>query len=95
VITTGHVTAGTSAATLCVLPPGPCTVVITNTGTVTATVGAGTVSTLTTSTGTPVPAGGVLPFPLYPGEAPVPLQVITGTGTAVVGFLVTASSAVG
>lgn len=52
------VTVGGTAVVLGVVPPGPCSVVITNAGTVTMFVGAGT--SATTASGAPVPGPGVV-----------------------------------
>lgn len=89
-MTGGQVTAGTASTHLCSVPPGPCQVVLSNSGTVAAFVGFG--GTVTASDGFPVPSGGVAPFSGYPGGAGQQLSVVTASGSASVGWLVSSAS---
>ncbi len=86
-INPGQVTATTSPGALCAVPPGPCSVTLTNSGTTTAYVGLGTATTA--SNGFPVPSGGVIPaFEQYAGAGGGDLYVVTAAGSASVGFLI-------
>jgi hypothetical protein len=89
-ITSGAVTAGTAVATLCPVPPGPCTVLIANSGTA-STVYVGPGTNLTAQNGFPVQSGALAPtvIPVYPGSAGVTLSVFCSAGTASVAWLVT------
>lgn len=87
-----HTAVSGSATALCVLPPGPCTVVLSNVGTATAYVGPGGTA-VTTSNGFPVPSGSYpVVFPGYPGGAGAVLSCITTSGSASVGFIVSSAS---
>jgi hypothetical protein len=80
-----------AAVTLGAVPPGPCTVVVTNAGTATLYVGAvpaGGAGTVLTTSGTPVPASGVVTLPGYPGSSPVTLWGITSGGTVSAGVII-------
>lgn len=78
-----------SAVSLGMVPPGPCTVVITNAGATTLFVGAGpSGGTVSTSTGTPIPASAVVPLPGYPGSSAVSLYGITAGGTVTAGVFI-------
>lgn len=78
-----------AAVTLATVPPGPCTVVITNAGAVTLFVGADPAAgSVTTATGAPVPASGVVTLPGYPSSSPVTLWGITGGGTVTAGVFI-------
>jgi hypothetical protein len=90
-ISTGQVAASGSATSLCVVPPGPCTVILSNTGGATAYVGvAATGGTLTSSNGFPLPSGGYpVPLPGYAGAKGGTLSVVTaGTNSSTVGWIV-------
>lgn len=84
-ISTGQVSAGTAPATLCVIPPGLASVVVSNAGTVTAYVAAG--GTASSTNGIPVASGQALPvIGGYQTSLGVALSVVTAGGTAAVGF---------
>ena len=87
-ITSGQVGVRTTPAiTLVRIPPGPCTVALSNNGTQSVYVGMGTV---TTANGFPLPSGAVPPFvfPGYQGSPGGVMTAIVPAGTAVVGWLV-------
>ena len=84
----GNEAVSTAPVALCLVPSGPCSVTLTNAGTTTAYVGFGTATT--SSNGFPIPSGGVIPaFPQYPGAGDHQLYVVTESGSASVGFLIT------
>lgn len=90
-LTGGQVTAGTASALLGPgVPPGPCSVVLSNAGSVTVFVGFGTSATV--SDGFPVPSGQVAPFAGWQGSKGSPLSVVTSSGSAVTGWLVSTPS---
>jgi hypothetical protein len=75
------------------MPPGPCTVVVSNTGPVTVYVGAG--SAVTSGNGFPLASGAPpVAIPGYPGGGGSRLSVVTGAGTATstVGWIVSSAS---
>lgn len=77
-ITAGQVTLTGSAQEFVVVPPGPCTLIISNTGGAAVTVGTG--SNLTTGNGITIPNNAPpVAVPGYPGSAATQLYVI---GTA-------------
>ncbi len=89
-VATGQVSAGTAPAFFTV-GAGVSSTVVTNGGTVTAYLSAG--GTATTSNGVPVPSGGILP-PIqgYNGAPGVTYSVVTGGGTATIGYLVSTAA---
>ena len=89
-ISTGQVSVGTAPASLCRVPPGPCSVVITNLGTAAAYVGAGTA--VTSTNGMPVPSGIAVPFAGLMGNAGSPVSACTAAGSATLGFLISTST---
>lgn len=89
-ISTGQVSVGTASATLCRVPPGPCSVVITNAGTVTAYAGAGTA--VTSTNGMPIPSGIAVPFAGLMGDLGSPIAICTAAGSATLGFLISTST---
>jgi hypothetical protein len=93
VLNIGAGTAVSGSATLLhALPPGPCTVLLSNAGTATPVyVGLGTA--LTTSNGFAVPSG-VTPVvvPVYAGAGGSSLYAITAGGLATVGWVVSQPS---
>jgi len=89
--TTGQANAGTVAALMCVMPPGPCLVAINNVSSVTVYVGPGTA--LTATNGFPIAAGQAVAWNGYPAGGGGALNVIAASGTAnPVGFLVSGAS---
>lgn len=96
-ISIGQVTAsGGTYSALTTVPPGPCLVVLSSdpASTATAYVGItpGTGGTLTSSNALPLPAGGQVTFPGYPGGHGAALTVIAaGTLSATVGWLISRS----
>lgn len=77
-------TVTTAEAQLCVVPPGPCTVVITNANTTAADiVYIGTGAGVTASNGAPIPAGQSVPIIGYQGSAGGPIYAIGVASTAV------------
>ncbi len=90
IVTRAGVSVAGAAVTLGTVPPGPCTVVITNAGATTLFVGADTAAggSVTTTTGTPVPASGVVTLPGYPGSSPCTLWGITAGGTVTAGVFI-------
>jgi hypothetical protein len=91
-VSTGQVTAGSGSALLCIMPPGPCSVSVSNAGTAQVWVAAGSVAS--TGNGFPVPSGLVVTFTGYQGGGS-PLSVVTGAGSATaatVGFFVSSPS---
>lgn len=89
-LTSGQVTASGSASTLCLVPPGPCTVILANSGTATAWVGFLTGGgTQTASNSFPLSTSGYpVSFPGYAGGHGGTLSVITASGSTSVGFIV-------
>jgi hypothetical protein len=95
VISSGQATAGSATAVLTVLPPGPCTVVLSNIGPVTVYVGAVAGGSLSSANGFPIPSGAPpVAIPGYPGGGGSRLSVVTaaGTATSTVGWIVSSSS---
>jgi hypothetical protein len=94
VISAGQKGVGTTASTLLVIPPGPCSVTLYNSGTVTAWLGVGTQTTVTSSNGFPLPSGGYpVTFPGFPGGQGTPLQAVVSAGTiSSLGFILSAAS---
>ena len=81
VIVTSQVTVGGTAVPLATVPPGPCSVTVTNPSPSVLYVGAGT--SVTSSTGVPVPAGAAVPVPGFPASSSVRLWAVTlGGATA-------------
>ena len=78
-VSTGNAVAGSASAVLCIMPPGPCSVSVSNAGTAQVWIAAGSVAT--TASGFPVPSGQVVNFTGYQGGGS-PLSVVTGTGSA-------------
>lgn len=86
---TGQANVPTGGTIVCVVPPGPGEVVLSNGGTAVTYVGVG--ATVTTTGGVPIPSGGVLTFNLYQGSGGGTLRALTAGGSAALGFLVTTS----
>ena len=91
-ITSGQAQAGTASGLLCNIPPGPCTVILSNAGTA-ATVWAGMTGTVvagqgTASNGFPLPSGVPIAIPVYKGSSGGVLNCVTQSGTASVGWMV-------
>lgn len=83
-------TVTTQAAALCVIPPGPCTVTITNaSGTAADIVYIGTGSGVSSGTGAPVPAGQSVPIIGYQGSAGGELWAV-GIADTAVGVIISA-----
>jgi hypothetical protein len=80
-----------SEGPLCTVPPGPCTVIITN-GSVTAAdiVYVGTGSGVSASNGVPVPAGAVVPVPCLQGS-PGGVLYAVGVASTPVGVIISTS----
>jgi hypothetical protein len=93
VLVTGQVTAGTTSSALCQMPPGPCTLVVSNpSSSVIVYVGPGGTA-LTTGNGFPVPAGQSAAWAGYQGDKGAALNVIAASGTAnTVGFLISSAT---
>lgn len=89
-IDTAQYTINGTVATMGRVPPGPCSVTITNSGAVALFVGAGT--GVTTSTGAPVPGPGVVTLPGFPGSSGVNLWGITSGGTVTAGVFISNGS---
>ena len=92
-IVTGQLSATSSAATLCTVPPGPCLVVLNSGGSSTgvAFVGVkpGSGEALKTTNGVPLNVGQTFTFATYAGSTGTTLQAICSSGkTATVGFLI-------
>lgn len=88
-IVTSQASVGVSAVKLVDVPPGPCTVTLSNTGTVAVSVG--TANTVTATNGFAIPPNGVVNIPGNPGSAPVSLWGIAASGTNAVGVLVSST----
>ena len=93
---TSQVSAGTATSSF-VVPPGPCLVTLSNGGSVTAYFTAGNANvaaggTLTTSQGVPVPSGAALSFATYQGDLGAVCSLITASGTAAVGVIISTPS---
>ena len=89
-ISSGNVTPGASAP-LCTIPPGPCTVLISNTSGVTVYVTAGVAATAANGFAIPTTAPPV-EIPTYAGSRAVPLNVFTaGSPTGVVSWMISTS----
>jgi hypothetical protein len=82
-------TVTTSALAVCTVPPGACTVVLSNTGTNAAAIG--TSSSVTSSTGFPLPAGATVTIPGFPGSKGTTLYAIS-SGTATIGAIVSTAA---
>jgi hypothetical protein len=100
VITTGQVTIGTASSVLCLVPPGPCTVVLSNIGTASPVwVGAGTAvvagaagTAVGSGNGFPVPSGAPVAFTGYRGGAGTTLVAACSSGSASVGYLISTAT---
>lgn len=79
------VTVTTEVALVTVVPPGPATVILSNTGTDPAYVGV--TDAVSSTNGFPLPAGATVTVPGFPGSAATNLYAIS-SGTAVVGALI-------
>ena len=82
-----QVTVGTSATKLCDVPGGFAVTVMNGA----TAINIGTTSAVTTGTGAPLAANAVLP-PLVAGEDGASLWAIVGTGTSVVGVILSRTS---
>ncbi|MGO9208096.1 MAG: hypothetical protein ACLQBX_18290 [Candidatus Limnocylindrales bacterium] len=81
-------TVTTASAQLCSIPPGPCTVVLTNSNVTAADiVYIGTVGTVTAGTGAPIPSQGSVTLTFPPGNSGATLYAI-GVASSVVGVLI-------
>ena len=89
-IVTGQVATATSAAVpVCTIPPGACTVVLTNANSTAAnTVWIGTATGVTAANGSPVPASGSVTIHGYPGSAGATIYAIAGASTPVIGYVI-------
>jgi len=91
-ITSGQVTANNTAQSLCVVPPGPCLVILSSDPASAATAyygAAATGGTLTSSNGVPLGAGVQSSIAGYPTSHGGTLSVVTaGTLSATVGWLI-------
>jgi hypothetical protein len=72
---------GTAPTLLCSVPPGPCSVTVTNAATA-VTVYLGTGSAVTTTTGAPLPAGQAVTVHGYPGSRGASLYAVAGAPAA-------------
>ena len=98
-IFTNQVTIGTATSTLCVVPPGPCMVVLSNNGTASPVwVGAGTTivaasrAALWGPNGFPVPRGAPVAFAGYQGDKGATLVAACSSGSATVGYLISTAT---
>jgi hypothetical protein len=92
VLVTGQVSAGTVAAALCRMPPGPCMLAVSNPSSVTVYIGRGGTA-LTAGNGFPVPAGQSVAWAGYQGDRGADLSVIAASGTASpVGWLLSSAT---
>ena len=81
-------TVTTASALLCSIPPGPCTVVLTNSNVTAADiVYIGTGGTVTAGTGAPIPSQGSVTLTFPPGTSGATLYAI-GVASSVVGVLI-------
>ena len=85
-------TVATSSGLLCAIPPGPCTVIITNSNVTAANIvylAAGPASgfTVTAGIGAPLPAQGSVTLTFPPGNSGATLYAI-GVASTVVGVLI-------
>ena len=86
-ITTGQVSATTTAASLLTVPAGPCMVVLSSDPASANTAYVGPAGTVTSSNGIPVGVGQSVTFAVYGGSPAKALSVVCATGTATVGYL--------
>ena len=100
-IFTGSASIGSVSANLCLVPPGPCTVILSNNGTASPVwVGAGgTVvagpaksGTVTGGNGFPLPSGVPVPIAAYAGNQGVQLVGVCTSGSASVGWIISTST---
>jgi hypothetical protein len=103
-IFTGSASIGTTSANLCLVPPGPCTVALSNNGTASPVwVGAGGtvvagpasgVGSISAGNGFPLPSGAVSPmvFQGYQGSKGVQLVAAVTSGSATVGWIVSTAT---
>jgi hypothetical protein len=89
VITTSQVSVNSSTVpvALCTVPPGPCSVILTNSGTTAVVYGPGTA---TATGGAIIPAGAFVSFSGYQGSKGAALTAVLATGStaASVGVLI-------
>lgn len=86
-ITTGQVSAGTSATFIANVPPGVCTVVLAG-GSAVAYYGVGGTA-LTTGNGGILPSGAIVTIPCYPGSRGGALYALSSVGSSVtIGYTV-------
>ena len=84
----GNEAVSTAPVALCVVPPGPCSVTLTNASGVDAYVGPG--SAVSSANGFAIPGNSVIPaFENYAGAGEEALWAVTASGTATVGYLIT------
>lgn len=89
-ITSSQAQAGTASSQLCQVPAGPATVIVCNAGSA-STVWAGFQGTVTAGfggNGFPLPSGMPVAIPVYKGSAAQVLNMVTSSGTASVGWMV-------
>lgn len=89
-IVTGQKATATSAAVpVCVMPPGPCTVVLTNANSTAANIiWIGTGSGVTAANGSPVPASQSVTITGHAGSAGATIYAIAGASTPVLGYVI-------
>jgi hypothetical protein len=91
-ISTGQANATTACSILCVMPPGPCLVSISNISATTVYVGASGTA-VTTGNGYPIPSGQITSFAGYQGGTGAQIGMVqAGTASATVGFFVSSAS---
>lgn len=99
-ITTGQATIGTASATLCLVPPGPCMVVLSNNGTASPVwVGAGTVvvagvagTAVGAGNGFPLPSGAPIAIAAYQGDKGATLVAACSSGSASIGWIISSAT---
>lgn len=101
-IFTGSASIGTKSANLCLVPPGPCTVVLSSNGTASPVwVGAGGtvvagpasgVGTIAAGNGFPLPSGEPVTIPGYAGNQAVQLVAAVSSGSASVGWVISTAT---
>jgi hypothetical protein len=87
-LTSGAGTVTASSSVLTTIPAGPCTVLLSNNGTA-SPVWAGIGGSVSAESGLPVPSG-ITPvtLPVYAGGGGSKLSVVTTSGTATIGFVI-------
>lgn len=77
-----------SAVKVASVPPGVCSVTLSNTGSGTNTIYVGTSATVTSSTGFPLPNGATVTVPGFPGSTGVSLYAIAGASGNNLGVII-------